>query len=351
MIGRRAVCWVRCVFILASLAVPASHAGAATATSTTSSSTPRTQSSTQAKKSTTRKRVSSRTRRAAARRAQAARTLREASTPRYRVDEVTGALVPDLRADAAIIYDVKTGEVLWEQNAQDQRSIASITKVMTAVVTLEGNPDLTQEVVIVRDDRRGASTTFLRVNERVKVDDLLHLALIPSDNAAARALARIYPGGLPAFVDRMNQKALDLGLKNTHYSDPSGLSSDNVSSAYDMARLITYAASDDKIASIMRTAEYTFGTSRRSRVTVRNNNQLVRQGDVDVLGGKTGFIRKAGYCLATLLRLPEGGPEIAVVVLGARSNVGRFWETRHLFNWFAQNTRSLFSTSSIPQEE
>ena len=267
------------------------------------------------------------------------------------MDEVTGALVPDLRADAAIIYDVKTGEVLWEQNAQDQRSIASITKVMTAVVTLEGNPDLTQEVVIVRDDTRGASTTFLRVNERVKVDDLLHLALIPSDNAAARALARIYPGGLPAFVDRMNQKALDLGLKNTHYSDPSGLSSDNVSSAYDMARLITYAASDDKIASIMRTAEYTFGTSRRSRVTVRNTNQLVRQGDVDVLGGKTGFIRKAGYCLATLLRLPEGGPEIAVVVLGARSNVGRFWETRHLFNWFAQNTRSLFSTSSIPQEE
>ncbi len=148
----------------------------------------------------------------------------------------------------------------------------------------------------------------------------------------------------------MNQKALDLGLKNTHYSDPSGLSSDNVSSAYDMARLITYAASDDKIASIMRTAEYTFGTSRRNSVTVRNTNQLVRQGDVDVLGGKTGFIRKAGYCLATLLRLPEGGPEIAVVVLGARSNVGRFWETRHLFNWFAQNTRSLFSTSSIPQE-
>jgi D-alanyl-D-alanine endopeptidase (penicillin-binding protein 7) len=333
--------------VLASLAVPASHAGASTQST---SSTPTAKSSTKAKKSTTRKRVSSRARRAAARRAQAARTLREASTPKYRVDEVTGALVPDLRADAAIIYDVKTGEVLWEQNAQDQRSIASITKVMTAVVFLEGNPDLTQDVVIVRDDTRGASTTFLRVNERVKFDDLLHLTLIPSDNAAARALARTYPGGMSAFVDRMNQKALDLGLQNTHYADPSGLSSDNVSSAYDMARLITYAASNDKIASVMRTAEYTFGTNRRNRVTVRNTNQLVRQGDVDVLGGKTGFIRKAGYCLATLLRLPEGGPEIAVVVLGARSNVGRFWETRHLFNWFAQNTRSLFSTS-IPQEE
>lgn len=348
MIGRRAFWLARCVFVLVSLALPASHVAVASPTGT--STTPRVQSGTKAKKATTRKRVRSRARRAAARRAQAARLLQEASTPRYRVDEVTGALVPDLRADAAIIYDVKTGEVLWEQNAQDQRSIASITKVMTAIVFLEGAPDLTQEVSIVRDDTRGASTTFLRVNERVKFDDLLHLALIPSDNAAARALARTYPGGIPAFVDRMNQKALDLGLKNTHYADPSGLRPDNVSSAYDMARLITYAASNDRISSIMRTAEYTFGTSRRNRVTVRNTNQLVRQGDVDVLGGKTGFIRKAGYCLAALLRLPEGGPEIAVVVLGARSNVGRFWETRHLFNWFAQNTRSLFSTT-IPQEE
>jgi D-alanyl-D-alanine endopeptidase (penicillin-binding protein 7) len=333
---------------MACLAIPASPGGAATPT--TAQKKPSTSSTAKAKKSTARKRVSSRARRAAARRAQAARALREASTPKYRVDDVTGALVPDLRADAAIIYDVKTGEVLWEQNAQDQRSIASITKVMTVVVVLEGNPDLSQEVVITRDDTRGASTTFLRLNERVKLDDLLHLALIPSDNAAARALARTYPGGVPAFVDRMNQKAQDLGLQNTRYDDPSGLSSDNVSSAYDMARLITFAGSNDKISSIMRTAEYTFSTSRRGRVTVRNTNQLVRQGDVDVLGGKTGFIRKAGYCLATLLRLPEGGPEIAVVVLGAHSNPGRFWETRHLFNWFAQNTRSLFSTT-IPQEE
>jgi D-alanyl-D-alanine endopeptidase (penicillin-binding protein 7) len=222
---------------------------------------------------------------------------------------------------------------------------------MTATVFLEDNPDLTRQVTVARSDVTRASTTYLRANDKVTVGDLLHLLLIPSDNAAARALARVSAYGSEGFIGRMNEKAAELGLESTHYADPSGLLSDNVSSAYDMARLITFAGSNDKIASIMRTAEYTFGTSRRSAVTVRNTNQLVRQGDVDVLGGKTGFIRKAGYCLATLLRLPEGGPEIAVVVLGARSNPGRFWETRHLFNWFAQNTRSLFSTTSIPQEE
>jgi len=263
------------------------------------------------------------------------------------VDSQTGSVVPDLRAAAAIIYDPQTGEVIWQENAQDQRSIASITKVMTAVVFLDGNPDLTQQVVITRDDIRRASTTYLKVKDRVSIDDLLHLLLIPSDNAAAHALANTFPGGIPAFVERMNQKARELNLESTRYADTSGLLSDNVSSAYDMARLITYAASNAQISAIMRIPEYSFQTVSRRMITVRSTNQLVRQGDIDVVGGKTGFISKAGYCLATLLRLPQGGPEIAVVVLGAQSNVGRFWETRHLFNWFTQNAQSLFSTELL----
>jgi D-alanyl-D-alanine endopeptidase (penicillin-binding protein 7) len=263
--------------------------------------------------------------------------------PRFRVDDETGALVPDLRAEAAIIYDVQTGEIIWGENIEVQRSIASITKVMTAVVFLDWNPDLSQDVLVTRADVRNASTTYLLPGERVQVYDLLHLLLIPSDNAAARVIARMYPGGEPAFVDRMNQKAEQLGLQSTTYADPSGLSSANVSSAYDMARLITYAVSNERIGSIMRTSQYTLRTSRRREVTVRTTNQLVRQGDVDVVGGKTGFIRKAGYCLAALLRLPEGGPEVAVVVLGAQTSLTRFWEARHLLNWFSQNAKSLFA--------
>jgi D-alanyl-D-alanine endopeptidase (penicillin-binding protein 7) len=271
------------------------------------------------------------------------RTVREAATPSYRVDEVTGALIPDLRAAAGIIYDVQTGEVIWEENAQDQRSIASITKIMTAVVFLEQHPDLSEEVLVTRADLRRASTTYLLAGERVTVGDLVHLLLIPSDNGAARALARIYPGGSDAFLERMNSKAAELGLTSTVYADSSGLSSANLSSAYDMARLITYAVSIDRIGSIMRMPRYAFRSSHRREISVRTTNQLVRRGDVDVVAGKTGFIRKAGYCFATLLRLPEGGPEVAVVILGAGSSINRFWEARHLFNWFTQNVNSLFS--------
>ncbi|MEQ1575027.1 MAG: serine hydrolase [Vicinamibacterales bacterium] len=280
---------------------------------------------------------SARTRRAAAK----ARTLREAQEPRFKLDD-NGALVPDLRAAAAIIYNPTTGQVLWEENSNNQRSIASITKVMTATVFFEGNPDLTREVTVQRSDVRAASTTYLRAGYTVTVDNLLHLLLIASDNAAARVLARVSPYGTDGFIARMNAKAKELGLDSTAYADPSGLLDTNVSSAFDMARLITAAAEDERIGSIMRTPHYSFNVGRRT-IAVHSTNQLVMNGDVDVLGGKTGFIRKAGYCLATLLRLPQGGPQVAVVVLGANSNAGRFWETRHLFNWLSAKAQDAFS--------
>jgi D-alanyl-D-alanine endopeptidase (penicillin-binding protein 7) len=277
--------------------------------------------------------------RARSRAATQARLLREAQEPRFRLDE-SGALVPDVRAEAAIIYDSATGHVLWESNSQNQRSIASITKVMTAVVFLEDSPDLSDEIVVQPSDVRAASTTYLRAGYHVTKGDLLHLTLIASDNAAARALARVSSLGSEAFISRMNSKAAELGLTNTSYADPSGLLSANVSSAYDMAKLITYVSNDERIASVMRTQTYTVTAGRRV-INIHSTNQLVMKGDVDVQAGKTGFISKAGYCLATLLRLPQGGPEVAVVVLGAKSNAGRFWETRHLLIWFASKADDL----------
>jgi D-alanyl-D-alanine endopeptidase (penicillin-binding protein 7) len=289
--------------------------------------------------------VSAAARRRAAARARAAAAVRaqkEAEEPKFKLDD-RGELVPDLRAEAAIIYDPATGHVLWEQNSQNERSIASITKVMTAVVFLENSPDLTQTVVVQRADVRNASTTYIRAGYKLTTADLLHLTLIASDNAAARVLARVSPHGATGFIARMNEKAAELGLTTTHYADPSGLLSANVSSAYDMARLIAYVGEDQRIAGIMRKANHSIGVGPRT-INIHSTNQLVMKGDVDVLGGKTGFIRAAGYCLATLLRLPQGGPQVAVVVLGARSNAGRFWETRHLFNWLAAKAQDLFAT-------
>lgn len=286
-------------------------------------------------------------------RARASAMMREMAVdtlPRYKVD-ASGELVPDLRAAAAIIYDPNTNQVLWEENSQNQRSIASITKVMTATVFLENNPDVSQQYTVTRGDVFQASTTHLRANDKVTADDLLHLLLIASDNAAARALARVSPMGSEGFVQRMNEKAAELGLQTTHYADPSGLLSDNVSSAYDMARLITLASQDERISSIMRLSEYTVYTGNRRVVSFHSTNHLLGRPDVDVRAGKTGFISKAGYCLATLLQMPEGNQQVAVVVLGARSNAARFMESRNLFNWVNSKAATLFAAKPESQQQ
>ena len=300
-------------------------------------------------------------------RARAIATSREMADtvlPRYKID-AGGELVPDLRAAAAIIYNPETNQVLWEENSQAPRSIASITKVMTATVFLENNPDLTQPITIDHSDVFQASTTHVRANDRLSTDDVLHLMLIASDNAAfnygarqeiaaaARALARVSPQGSAGFIVRMNEKAAELGLESTIYADPSGLLSENVSSAYDMARLITHASGDERIASVMRTPEYTVRTAKNRVITFHSTDRLLGRENVDVRAAKTGFISKAGYCLATLLRLPQGvgGQSVAVVVLGARSNAGRFMETQNLFNWLSTRAATIFTPKpqQIPQ--
>jgi D-alanyl-D-alanine endopeptidase (penicillin-binding protein 7) len=336
-----------CLFVaVATFGVPAESlaAGQTKSTSTSRSTTTAKKRLTLSKQSAT---STARSRRAAAARAKAAqvaRQAREVAEPRFKLDE-SGALVPDVRAEAAIIYNPENGKVLWEENSQNQRSIASITKVMTAVVFLENNPDLTETVVVTPADVRAASTTYLRAGYVLTKSDVLHLMLIASDNAAARVLARVSPYGSEAFVRRMTEKARELGLANTSYADPSGLLSDNVSSAYDMAKLITYVSGDERIAGIMRKQYHSVAVGRQT-IQVHSTNRLVMQGDVDVQAGKTGFISKAGYCLATLLKLPQGGPEVAVVVLGAKSNAGRFMETRHLFDWLSSKASEMLGTAT-----
>jgi D-alanyl-D-alanine endopeptidase (penicillin-binding protein 7) len=337
----------------ASQARPRSTAPVRPSTAATPASTKRVASKTPARASAnTKSRTSSASRRRAVARARAAaraREARELATPRFKVDGA-GLEVPAPRAAASIIYDPETNQVLFEENAQELRSIASITKVMTALVFLETLPDLTQTVEVERADVARASTTYLRTGYSVTGDDLLHLLLIGSDNAAARVIARASPYGTEGFIDRMNAKARELGLENTHYDDTSGLLSSNVSSAFDMARLISYAAADERIGSIMRMAGYEMAAGRRT-VHVNSTNRLVRTGELEILGGKTGFIRNSGYCLATLVRLPQTGRQVAVVVLGAKSNAGRFAETKHLFNWLSGHVTTLASDGAAQQNQ
>jgi D-alanyl-D-alanine endopeptidase (penicillin-binding protein 7) len=255
-----------------------------------------------------------------------------------RVAEAGGEIVDHDAHAAAIVYNPQTNEVLWEENSREPRSVASLTKIMTAVTFIADDPDLAQRVAVTRADLKNASVTYVRVGELISYRDLLHLTLIASDNAAARVLARTSEGGTEAFVTRMNEMARHLNLTSTTYSDPSGLSASNVSSAYDVSHLIAFAASDDRLGPIMRTAEYDVHTSGRT-FSIESTNKLLGT-DIDVRGGKTGFISKAGYCLATLFKMPQGS-QVAVVVLGATSSTLRFWEARHLFNWIVGRTSGI----------
>lgn len=255
-------------------------------------------------------------------------------------DAAANELVPNIRSAAAIIYNPHTGDVLWENNSHAQRSIASLTKMMTALTFINDDPDLDQVVVVQRADVARASVTYLRAGERVTLRNLLHLTLIASDNAAARVLARVSPGGATEFIKRMNETAAHMGLTNTSYADPSGLDARNVSTAYDISHLIAFATSHPTLGPIMRSSEFTARSGTRT-FKIRNTNKLLGT-DLDVVGGKTGFIRKAGYCLATLLQVPQGS-QVAVVVLGATNSALRFAEARNLFNWAVVRTTGLLT--------
>jgi len=190
-------------------------------------------------------------------------------------------------------------------------------------VFLEQQPDLSREVDVTLDEIRGAGHTQLRRNERVPLGELLRMSLMSSDNCATRVVAR--ESGLPheQFIARMNAKAVELGLTGTHFDEVTGLDEHNVSTASDVARLLHAAAHEPLIAEITTTRSHNFRTARRWH-TIGNTNRLL-YGRYEVLGGKTGFIREAGYCFATWVRAQ--GRDLIAVVLGAPTNATRFADT------------------------
>jgi len=220
----------------------------------------------------------------------------------------------------AVVIDPASGEVLYSKDALAVVPIASLSKMMTALVFLEQKPDLDRVVVVAREDWRGAGRTHLRVGEKVRLADLLHMSLMCSDNCATRVVAR--ESGLDAetFVARMNRKAIELGLGHTRFVETTGLDEKNVANAEDCARLLMAAAKHPTIGDIMTTRAYEFRSATRPH-TVPNTNRLL-YGRYEVLGGKTGFISEAGYCFATWVR--TGGRDLVAVVLGAPTAATRF---------------------------
>jgi serine-type D-Ala-D-Ala endopeptidase (penicillin-binding protein 7) len=242
----------------------------------------------------------------------------------------------------AILLDPLTGEVLFEKNASRSVPIASLSKLMTALVFLEQKPDLDKQVTVRADEIAGAGHTQLRRGEVVPLGELLHMSLMCSDNCATRVIA-LESGLAPDdFIARMNTKSIELGLTGTRFVEFTGLNEHNVSTAADVARLLHAAANEPLIAEITTTRSYEFHTARRWH-TVGNTNRLL-YGRYEILGGKTGFIRPAGYCFATWVRAQ--GRDLIAVVLGAPTNATRFADAVRLIQKVPATPTTSATTTS-----
>ncbi|MGE8682229.1 MAG: D-alanyl-D-alanine endopeptidase [Achromobacter marplatensis] len=227
-----------------------------------------------------------------------------------------------LRSSTAYVQDLETSTVLFAKNENVVRPIASISKLMTAVVVVDANLPMDEMLEITDEDVDGLkhTTSRLRVGTKLSRGDMLHLALMSSENRAANALGRHYPGGLPAFVAAMNAKALSLGMSSTHFIEPTGLSSNNVSSPHDLARLLRAASQRPLIHRYSTDTEYDVEINNRTQ-TFRNTNLLVRKPDWDIKVSKTGYINEAGECLVMLARI--NGRDLAIVLLDSQGKLSR----------------------------
>lgn len=239
---------------------------------------------------------------------------------------------PRMRCQAAIVIDNANGEILYTRDAYAVRPIASLTKLLTAMVFLETGADLTDSATVTKEDAFKSSKSVLRVGERLTLRDFLYAALVSSDNRAARVLAR--SSGMPAdtFIARMNDKAKTLGMDSTHVIEPTGLSEQNVSTAYDCAILLDAALKNHLIREITTTGEVTLKPLNRKRShRLVNTNRLLRYG-YNFRGSKTGYISEAGWCIAAS-GISSDGHDVTVVVLGAPSNGYRFRALRNALLW------------------
>ncbi|WP_373664897.1 serine hydrolase [Uliginosibacterium sp. sgz301328] len=257
---------------------------------------------------------------------------------------------PLLRSAAFMVQEIDSGRVLLEKNANSSLPIASISKLMTAMVVLDAHLDLNEQMQVSEDDvdRLKNTSSHLPVGTVLSRDDMLRLALMASENRAASALSRYYPGGHGAFIAAMNEKARVLGLKETRFEDSIGLNKNNVSSARDLAIIVANAARYPLIREFTTTAEHTVSLNGRPRV-FHNTNVLVRQANNDWQIGlsKTGFINESGRCL--VMQAWFSNKPVAIVLLDSNGSYTRIGDANRIRKWVetALGSQSHVATLSL----
>lgn len=243
-----------------------------------------------------------------------------------------GAGVLALKSNVALVVDEDTNEVLYRKNDQVILPIASITKLMTGLLVTEARLSMDEPLTITQDDvdtEKGTSSR-LAVGAVLTRGELLHLALMSSENRAAHALGRTYPGGLAHFVGLMNAKARSLGMLDTHYVEPTGLSSRNRSSARDLAVLVKVASDDATLRALSTSPGHQIEVGQRT-LQFNNTNRLVKNPDWDIVLQKTGYISEAGQCLVMEARL--AGRNIIMVFLDAAGKFTRIADAQRVRKW------------------
>jgi D-alanyl-D-alanine endopeptidase (penicillin-binding protein 7) len=246
-----------------------------------------------------------------------------------------------LKSSVAYVIDQDTQEVLLSKNDQAILPIASITKLMTALVVREANLDMDESIMISVDDidTEKGSGSRLRPGTTLTRGELLHLALMSSENRAAHALGRTYPAGLDAFINQMNAKAAQLGMRDTRYAEPTGLSSRNQSSAKDLATLVAFAANDSTLRELSTSNGFQVEVGRKT-LKYRSTNRLVSNPNWDIDLQKTGYISEAGQCL--VMQVKVAGRKLIMVFLDSAGKFSRIADAERVRRWL-ETRQSLAS--------
>jgi D-alanyl-D-alanine endopeptidase (penicillin-binding protein 7) len=239
---------------------------------------------------------------------------------------------PKLKSSSVLVIDQSDSSVLYSRNSDVPMPIASITKLMTALVVLDAKQPLDEPIQITDADRDlpKSSVSRLTVGTTLTRGDLMHLALMASENRAAHALGSNYPGGLPAMVAAMNAKAAELGMTNSHFVDPTGLSSQNVASPEDLSKLVIAASHNSTIREFSTDRRYAVKV-RRHMVEYRNTDNLVANPTWNIVVQKTGYIAEAGKCL--VLAAVIEGRSIVIVLLDSLGKYTRVADAKRIKTW------------------
>ncbi|WP_418903833.1 serine hydrolase [Comamonas odontotermitis] len=237
-----------------------------------------------------------------------------------------------LKSSVALVLDQDTHEVLLSKNDHAVLPIASLTKLMTGLIISQANLPMDEEITITQDDvdTEKHSSSRLRVGTTLMRGELLHLALMSSENRAAHALGRTFPGGMSSFVGQMNMKAKMLGMADTRYVEPTGLSSSNQSSAHDLATLVNVAHSDPLLRELTTSPSYQVEVGERT-VQFNNTNRLVHNPDWNIGLQKTGYISEAGRCL--VLQAQVAGRKLIMVFLDSAGRFSRLADAERVRHW------------------